>query len=468
MTWAKYRRLYFGTLKWRFVVFSNTIASTKVPRMFSQSSDLCFQGTVSPTSARRQESLVSMARFSCRKFQLASRAVHIALFASWIALVVWKVQVFLSEPTGTEVRFESQFDMPHLTLCSYYGLDNNTRTIIKYGTNDQQLQYLGNLTLQDLFRRGFWSELGCEGLYPESCLTRRTEQGQWTGRLNIVRGGFCTTLDPIQTYFELELPRAFSFSELLTSSWSFKAYTIHIHRLNDFWGAEDIDIAPLKNAEMASIDILNSVCRWEFVIDVERRIMPNLRRRPCAEDPSYSRSTCWRNCFLNSLNCSMVNDPTNASNVKPPCRAMDIDKYQGAYKSFSNRWNEEGTFSGEKYSCFCPRPCEQDRYSIHSRPSLLCSGQTTTFIPISFKPVARLFKASVTYDIIDLLADMGGFLGLFLGYSIFSVFDEFKSLFTRILQRFRGTATPPAPSVNAEVSEKTLVGAGSIANCFHK
>ena len=45
-------------------------------------------------------------------------------------------------------------------------------------------------------------------------------------------------------------------------------------------------------------------------------------------------------------------------------------------------------------------------------------------------------EVRVSYDSVDLLADMGGFLGLFLGYSIFSMIDDVKKSVVHVLKRF--------------------------------
>ena len=83
-----------------------------------------------------------------------------------------------------------------------------------------------------------------------------------------------------------------------------------------------------------------------------------------------------------------------------------------------------------------------DRYNIFSRPYVLESSYTIRYIPLSFSPMVHILETKVTYGITSLLADMGGFLGLLLGYSILSVFDDVKIFATKgIMSRFTSAIT---------------------------
>ena len=394
--------------------------------------------------------------------RLASRAVHIALLASWIALVVWKVQVFLSEPTGTEVRFVSQMVMPRITVCSYFGVRMKTsyatpavdRVPPSVSENDTLISALGKESSTIL------------GMLPEARektdyradplhLNYTSRYGLWTSHFNFLNGGACGTLEPSGVSPVILLHRV-----LFKRSFGDSMYRLHVHRLADFWGAEDIELVSLAGAEMKSVDILGVSPEQEFVIDVEREIIPNLRRRPCAEDPAYSRSTCWRNCFFDSLNCSMVNDPTGKSDGKPACRAGILLWYIKTYRVFAGEKEYDIGYSGSKQQCSCPRPCVLDRYVILPRASPDYSTREVIHLPLSFKPVVRVLETSVTYDIVDLLAETGGFLGLLLGYSVLSMFDDVKTLASRAQRRFIGPITPTDVDepLDPDMTEKKSAG----------
>ena len=108
-------------------------------------------------------------------------------------------------------------------------------------------------------------------------------------------------------------------------------YRLFVHKLDDFWGGNELNFTRISESEMASYIISSATNHQELEITPGRDIMPNLRRRPCVEDPNYSRSTCWRDCYLDSLNCSLLEgDNTNG---KPICMAADLALF------WNERWS---------------------------------------------------------------------------------------------------------------------------------
>ena len=182
--------------------------------------------------------------------------------------------------------------------------------------------------------------------------------------------------------------------------------------------------------------------------------MPNMRRRPCVEDPTYSRSMCWRNCFFDSLNCSVTGNQEHQD--KPLCRAVDWFWYRYAYASFTQTAEENTQIrlldktkrKSISYPCPCPHSCILDRYKISS--NWLTFPTDTQEINLSFRRLVQVFENTVTYGSIDLMSDMGGFLGLFLGYSILSVFDDIKAFLIRAL------STRKACKVSDPIKDSTV------------
>ena len=383
--------------------------------------------------------------------RLTSRVVQLCLLAAWIALVVWKAIFFASEPTGSETSFVDKFHRPYITVCPYHGLSPNTTNVLVPNTSYQeQVDVLGDGTLVDLYQReGFtlldmmpWLENEKEFKADPKRENHSIYDGNWTTIINYAKGGLCQQFEVTGKNPHMPLARRVDFQETAEEAWlnfrnnTRKAYTLHVHRLQDFWGAKDVELTSLSDAEMHAFDISDSMTQQEIVINVERESMPNMWRRPCAEDPSYSRSTCWRDCFFDSLNCSMTEG--RASN-KPLCEAVDLVWYIHEYETFilGKVMNDKGVYVKKSDLCNCPRPCVVDRYNIFFRPSFSESDDLSIFFQVSFGPVMRLVETRITYGVIDLLSDMGGFLGLFLGYSILSVFDDLKNFLTKFLKRRR-------------------------------
>ena len=388
--------------------------------------------------------------------RLVSRAVQLALLAAWIALVVWKVLTFLSEPTASQTRFENDFHKPYLTVCPKLLMGRPARDVLSRGSFEEQLEYFGNGTLQDVFRREGMKLLDMMphlAVYTDykadpSMQNYSDHNGYWTTGINYAWGGLCGTLEVTKElpYLQLYARRHFqhrwrycfdSDGSTICTFISSTIFNVHVHRQQeDFWGAEDKSLTPISDAEMATFEIIESTTSEEIVITVEREIMPNMRRRPCVEDPSYSRSMCWRKCFFDSLNCSVLKEGDRTNDNKPDCRAIDISWYQRAFMDFTvtAEFDESDSIRHYKYPCSCPRPCVMDRYSMFVRSSFMTTTVSGIKLKLSFTPVMRIIETTVTYDLIDLMADIGGFLGLFVGYSILSVFDDIKALAMRILK----------------------------------
>ena len=388
---------------------------------------------------------------------LASRAVLLSLSAAWISLVVWKVLTFLPEPTGSQIRFETDFRGPYLTFCASRDPEFRAANKVRWSdSRDAQMEYVGNDTLLDFFRReGFrLADVMLDDV--ESCTT---EHGHWTTSIDYRKGELCHTLRTEELNWDLSeifLNKIIAF-KMHQQSWGCRVtsenfheciekmkvfYTLYVHRLReDFWGADELHFTSRSDVSLASKSLpFNGTSSLE--VSVEREIMSNMRRRPCVEDPTYSRAACWRQCFFDSLNCSMVESLEHEDN-RPPCRAADWFWYKYEYRSFTLPIEPyKGMASGYlqrkniSYPCQCPQPCLLDRYTISSveREHTL-SSDTLKIIHLSIRPMLRVIETSVTYGSVDLLSDIGGFLGLLLGYSILSAFHGIKTFLSQVLRK---------------------------------
>ncbi|KAF0298233.1 hypothetical protein FJT64_004484 [Amphibalanus amphitrite] len=184
--------------------------------------------------------------WSCRNAQVLERTVRMALLCSWIGFVVWKVTVLLSEPTGSVTRWDDDFEHPVITVCPYYVFNREARDVLHCGSEEEKELLFGNDTLLALFKR--------EGLTLEKLL---------------------------HTY---------------PDEYLFKASPQFVEEYDGVWKSV-IDYA----REMTTFNLMTTFTNQELVINVDREVMPNLRRQPCEEDPAYSRRSCWKRCFMDYL-----------------------------------------------------------------------------------------------------------------------------------------------------------------------
>ena len=379
-----------------------------------------------------------MPRWRCDPSRLTSRAVQLILLVCWVALVVWKVLTFKSEPTTSETYFEDDFHRPYITVCPFSNLNNRADQYLETAQHSEN-----HTTLLDVFKYGGYSVLdmltSAKDLNPYKDDPNRGNYfagifGNWTDKINYALGGFCASFEASKPNVIFDLKRDIPKSAKSVHRRFFthkrfvntRLYDLHVHKLDDFWGGLDDHFTILSDSEMLTYEIPQTMKHQELVINIERDVRPNMRRKPCEEDPSYSRSTCWRDCFLDSLKCSLLEGDNTSG--KPTCTAADYSRFIDAYPSYIFFPGDRIVNGKLAFRCSCRPPCVLERYTISARPSLFD-------LAISMSPVVRTTKTYITYDIIDLLADIGGFVGLLLGYSLYSVFDDVKTLVTRLFKR---------------------------------
>ena len=384
--------------------------------------------------------------------RLTSRAVQLTLLVAWVALVVWKILTFLSEPTTSTTVVEENFRRPYITLCPSPILSRKANQYL--GSSLETTQHLESHTLLNVFKDSSHQLRDVLNIEDPQRDNFTFSYGKWTQKMNFAFGGLCSTLETDDNDVLFRVNRHLSTIKYHTLKSGLQGYCyclkflkfpppyiLYVHKLNDFWGGSDEYFTTPFDSEMVEFWIPFDTSQRELVINIERDVMPNLRRQPCEEDPNYSRSTCWRDCFLDWLNCSLLESGNTTG--KPTCTAADYRWFKGAY----NHFLYEQVYTTDKLGvrCSCRRPCTIDRYSLSVRSGLHTSDYHSITLQVNFIPITQTTKTYVSYDIIDLLADIGGFVGLLLGYSLFSVFEDLKSLATRLFRRRAVGATDDPP-----------------------
>ena len=85
----------------------------------------------------------------------------------------------------------------------------------------------------------------------------------------------------------------------------------------------------------------------------------------------------------------------------------------------------------------CPQSCVQDRIRFITQPRTWESDKRFLEIKIMFEQVRRVTETYVTYTWPDLLADMGGYMGLLLGWSLLSLYEGGQNLAVSVFRRLR-------------------------------
>ena len=82
----------------------------------------------------------------------------------------------------------------------------------------------------------------------------------------------------------------------------------------------------------------------------------------------------------------------------------------------------------------CPYPCTYLKSKIMS--TVTSELPTTSSLGFTFNLFTKESIAYLTYTELELIAEFGGYVGLFLGYSVLSLTDVFKKIVHLSFQRF--------------------------------
>ena len=322
----------------------------------------------------------------------------LALTIAWLSLTGLKIVEYLSEPTATKISWERGSYLPPFTICPTVRTTSLEEGNDPDRENDTLLKLFRDLSLrpEDMLQSVFDNS-------SEFTLCRNFGCVDFKTSVDYLEGGTCLTSKAADILsFDLTLMTNPLYENPYTDNPI--AYDFVFHGHPEFIGDVYLqDPTYYLSAAQRGIHV---------TVTIDRQIEVNLRRDPCTDDPTYSKRLCERQCFFDWLKCSMHgDDDTN----KPRCMASDADWYKraGPLDTFFDAPDGVG-------ACPCPKPCVSDVISITVQSD---PRHDDTFISVHMTParMTKVLKTYVTYTFSDLMADTGGFLGLFLGWSLLSV-----------------------------------------------
>ena len=336
---------------------------------------------------------------------LVRHLVLLILLVTWLAMTVVKVRQYRSEPISTSTYWEEDDQLPAFSICPARIFNKTINNILHHGTKEQRSDLFGNRTLFEFFWIiGLRTNDMLRSILPGDMRGEYQDifGTNWTTSVNYLLGGLCSTSvihpEPDKLWAHVVFAHHPDFMK------EGEAYQIYIHGNSEYWGG----FLPLKQ----TYALINGTRPTSVIVTTDREVKDNLRRAPCEEDPNYSQASCLRRCFFGGLNCTL--EPTkNAS--KKPCMAKDYFFYK-AYTVV-----RKITEALHK-NCSCPIECIKDSYTISTRPGQsILNGFIELHVLTS--GTRKVLHTTVSYTGYDLAADIGGFLGLFLGWSLFTLYE---------------------------------------------
>ena len=161
--------------------------------------------------------------------------------------------------------------------------------------------------------------------------------------------------------------------------------------------------------------------RFYFSLALTERVEYNTLDDPCVEDTSYNFTTCIKESLAAKAGCRLPWD-TLSSQKRPICTTLD------QYKIFSTVFEtlRDAAMKGIKDMTGCSKPCTYKDYQVVNGPLLSDYDETHFHLSVELWMATALVKVEtevLLYKWTDLVADVGGTLGLFLGFSFMTLWD---------------------------------------------
>ena len=189
-------------------------------------------------------------------------------------------------------------------------------------------------------------------------------------------------------------------------------YEVNVNALDTCSGAKS-QILHIKKSHLKAVD------------------QPSYRCRDKSADTNAS--ACIANYMERELGCN-PNVFGSKYSKGPPCTTKDqlrhFDRISGELLGSND--HDVYTMTG------CSPLCDRNVYSIYADPMTCWDDYNYNEFQLLMRITDRAYEERTQYIIYDtdsFIADVGGYMGLLLGYSIMSLYVEIESLLKRMIQR---------------------------------
>ena len=151
----------------------------------------------------------------------------------------------------------------------------------------------------------------------------------------------------------------------------------------------------------------------------------NRKSNPCKEDREYDFRQCVRNSLAKKIGCKLPWDRWSLEEFEVCSKVKEIRKYSKIYDllfidTVVNIVNRTG----------CPKPCHYKEYKLAGKEE---GSAYKNILYLLANDEVMIEKEITSYSGLSLLADIGGSLGMFLGFSFLMVWDAAEAAILRII-----------------------------------
>ena len=224
--------------------------------------------------------------------------------------------------------------------------------------------------------------------------------------LSSYENGYCHTFNPPQKSVPgMENRMYFMINNISAYSTS---YDVFLHERGQFWPRSDM--FSLGQSEPVQVELHSDV---EIIFTHQKIARLNSQSRPCIDSLDYSFTKCIQNFAVRKTNCS-IDYSSVGKDQQELCSKENFFRY---FKLLI--WIKQGRLSEVIKESGCHPKCVIKQYSfetIHERSSWTPNWTAEVYI----QPKSSIVEYSseyYTFDFNALVGNIGGYLGLFLGWS---------------------------------------------------
>ena len=177
-------------------------------------------------------------------------------------------------------------------------------------------------------------------------------------------------------------------------------------------------------------------------LDVKKTRMKYMSQpsEPCDSDRTIKTTDCIAQFIQSQIGCDIkVQGARETNNTSwPPCNSTSqLQKF-----AFLSGKLQYATASDIYDMTGCLSACEKDKFDIRTSQMIKKSfqkpnptGRVTLTVHISMSDTSYVQEQEyIIYDVNSFIADVGGYMGLLLGCSILSLFDEVESVVKKLFK----------------------------------
>ena len=162
-------------------------------------------------------------------------------------------------------------------------------------------------------------------------------------------------------------------------------------------------------------------------ISVTKHIKMNQNNKPCNVEPNYNFQLCVRNSLTSEVGCRPPWDLWSSPDF-PCCTEMDKLKM---FERINTDMFLLSDLEDITYKTGCIAPCVYKEYKLALEPAKLNISVRGLSVQFTDKNII-IEKEIEIYSLISLVSDIGGALGLFLGFSFVNILDGVELVYKKM------------------------------------